>query len=181
MKNATLVVNSISSPKLNAGLSVGDQSPNFGGSALTTKISYSFNGCLTFQDSTGKEWSVRDTLACSDAPLLPDHPSACSLNYGSSLDIDMGTLERQDISTAAAYDTKGSVKKIFLLFVPVTRRQQYQPAFSSLPLWLTATVSFPHQLQTLGLLFFIIKIWLHRRLLSKHIHQALPTVNWSFS
>ncbi|EPF17717.1 hypothetical protein HMPREF0201_01697 [Cedecea davisae DSM 4568] len=45
---------------------------------------------------------------CSDANTLPDTPALCYINYGTPLDVYLGTTERRDIATAPS---KGSGSK----------------------------------------------------------------------
>ena len=89
-------VDSIKTVELSSALSLTEQSPNFGGGS-GGKLSQGGNMCLTFVDSTGREYKTHAQRTCQDAQDLPDTPTLCSINANNALSVDMGTLERKNI------------------------------------------------------------------------------------
>lgn len=107
-------VDSVFAVSLNTQQNISDQEPNFGGAAKT-KIPENTSLCYSFVDADEltKPWSTDAPRTCGGAPTLPTEPATCYLNSGQSLDVNMGMLERADISTSVTPGDKGNVKKTF--------------------------------------------------------------------
>lgn len=76
-------------------------------------------------------WSSRDTTSCTDGHRLPQEPAACLINYGESLNVDLGRMERSSISTAPG--TSKAIKKTIPVMctgdaaLTVSMQLQYTP------------------------------------------------------
>lgn len=111
ISKGVLTQESASAVSLNTAEAINSQDPNFGGGTSKLSPASSFTLCLTLVDDTGHEWRTNEPITCADADALPENPSTCYLNYGSELNIDMGTIERGKIATKPALGSVGNVKK----------------------------------------------------------------------
>ncbi|HCB1918492.1 TPA: hypothetical protein MYQ36_004492 [Citrobacter braakii] len=76
---------------------VTSQRPIFGG--YNGILAQASNACYAYIDSSGKAWKSDGDFFCGDAITLPSEPADCYLNYGNDFDVNMGELERSEIST----------------------------------------------------------------------------------
>lgn len=88
---------SVRSAHVNSTQLIGNQKLNFGGYAGV--VGQTSNACYVFVDYSGKEWKSEGEFFCGDATTLPSEPAECYLNYGEDLSINMGRLERSEITT----------------------------------------------------------------------------------
>ncbi|WP_395489085.1 hypothetical protein ACG1VR_13865 [Cedecea davisae] len=118
---------------LDSSKTIEDQVPRWGGVAKKV-LNYPFNACLTLMGSNGIHWrGAPGTLVrtCTDANALPDTPALCYINYGTPLDVYLGTTERRDIATAPSKGAGSKYKAPVLCTrdsrVDVVTRFEFEP------------------------------------------------------
>lgn len=119
--------------ELNSIEPIEPQVPKWGGVAAKT-FNYPHTACLTLIGSNGVNWKgAPGTIVrtCSDANALPDTPALCYINYGSPLDVYLGTTERRDIATAPSKGAGSKYKATVLCTrdsrVDVVTRFDFEP------------------------------------------------------
>lgn len=95
--------------KIGSTLPIGAVRESFGGYNFT--LANSSNACYTLLDEAGMDWRADIEFMCKDAELLPEEPSMCYLNHNTSLDVNMGNLERGEIATIPEHGNPHNIKK----------------------------------------------------------------------
>lgn len=127
IKNSSTFVDSLKKVYLRSTSTFADQNPYFGGAAPRI-IPYSFSICTTMVDESGIAWSSTDPTSCSDGNSLPAKPAACYLNYNNDLDVQLGTLERENIAKQpqTTPTTKKSISVLCTRDAGTTVKMQFQ-------------------------------------------------------
>lgn len=99
----------INAVKIKANLQLSAATESFGGYNFT--LATSSNVCYTLLDEDGMNWRADLEFMCEDAELLPEEPSMCYLNHNTSLDVNMGNLERGEIATIPEHGNPHNIKK----------------------------------------------------------------------
>lgn len=68
---------------------------------LGESLKGSYGYCMSFTDDKGMEWGNGEGILCSDAHPFPPDPAKCLINGGKALDVDMGTLDLDQITPTA--------------------------------------------------------------------------------
>lgn len=97
LADSSMFIDSAKSNRVSSAESINAQRLDWGGNAMTLSVPYAFNMCFTLVSDDGAEWSARQGTECSDAHILGETPSVCSLNYNEDLTVALGTLERSSI------------------------------------------------------------------------------------
>ena len=108
LSNSIATVRSSKSVKLVSNKTVNAQNPDFGGGAGPT-MPNAIRICYTFVTPDGHEWAASADRTCQDARMLPEEPQICAINSGNNLDVSLGTLESDKISTVP--NSSDAVKK----------------------------------------------------------------------
>ena len=104
---------SVNTVYLNSTQLVKDQGPAFAG--YVGVLGQTSNACYAFIDYSGKEWKSDGEFFCEDATTLPLEPAECYLNYGEDLTVNMGVLERSEISTNIDSSSQNVKKNLSVL------------------------------------------------------------------
>ena len=104
---------SVSTVFLKSGQLIYAQRPIFGGYNGT--VGQASNACYAYIDEAGKLWKSNGDFFCADAITLPSEPADCYLNYGQDLDVNMGGLERSEISTNIESSSHNVKKELDIL------------------------------------------------------------------
>ena len=88
---------SVSRVNLISSRKVIEQEPWFMG--FVGVVNTGSTACYAYVDSIGTFWKSEGDFFCSDAKTLPLEPAFCYFNMNEDLNINMGALERSDIST----------------------------------------------------------------------------------
>lgn len=109
ISRATQTMDTVGKVTIPSTEKINTQQRNFGGYSGVTAVDS--NACYALVDSSGAVWTGGGYFMCQDANPLPSTPATCYLNHNSNLDVDMGNLERSDISTTPMYGATGNLKK----------------------------------------------------------------------
>lgn len=113
MSASTQVMDTVKSWYIDSATKIDSKNYDFGGYSGT--LTTSSNACYALIDSEDNAWRDKNAYMCQDATILPDTPATCQINGDENLNVDMGTIERNEIPAEPMTQTTGAVEKTFKL------------------------------------------------------------------